>query len=76
MLHVLLVEADDENDLEELLITGNYIDIVTPIDSLDGIIESSVKVSVQTDKQFDRYEVKLEPFEYGLRETSTDHIRV
>ena len=76
MLHILLVEADDANDVEELLQSGNYHDIETPIEGMVGFVDASVKVSVQTGTQFDRYEVELLPDGYGIKEGRTDHIRV
>lgn len=76
-LHILLVEADDLNDLEELVQSGNYTDIETPIDGMVGFVEASVKVSVQTGIQFDRFEVNLIPDgRMGITIANVDHIRV
>ena len=75
-LHILLVEADDSNDVEELLHSGNYYDINTPIVDMIGFVNASVKVSVQTRTEFNRYEVELLPSESGIVEGRTEHIKV
>ena len=75
-LHILLVEADDSNDVEELLHSGNYYDINTPIADMIGFVNASVKVSVQTGTEFNRYEVELLPSESGIVEGRTEHIKV
>ena len=75
-LHILLVEADDSNDVEELLHSGNYYDINTPIVDMIGFVNASVKVSVQTGTEFNRYEVELLPSESGIVEGRTEHIKV
>lgn len=77
MLHVILVEADDDNSVEELLLSGNYYSIPTPVEDLVGFIEASVKVSVQKPTVFDRYEVKLVSTDNGsIVVSNAEHIRV